>query len=81
MAGSAGPDAFLEPSVPVTYIYAEDDKTINRQGAEWAAARLTGRQLRLIPGSHLPFHSRPAELAQILHDIAQEYAAERESSG
>jgi pimeloyl-ACP methyl ester carboxylesterase len=77
MAGVAGPDAFPEPTVPVTYIHAEDDQMINRQWAEWAAARLTGRPLRLIPGSHSTFYSRPAELARLLDEIASEYITER----
>jgi pimeloyl-ACP methyl ester carboxylesterase len=51
--------------VPSTYILATEDRAV---GQEWSRRRAKeiGADLIEIEGSHSPFYSRPAELADIL---------------
>jgi len=53
------------PDVPSTYILATEDRAV---GQEWSRRRAKeiGADLIEIEGSHSPFYSRPAELADIL---------------
>jgi pimeloyl-ACP methyl ester carboxylesterase len=54
------------PSVPTTYIVCSEDRLVNPDWSrEFAKSRL-GAELVELPGSHSPFMSRPAELAEIL---------------
>jgi pimeloyl-ACP methyl ester carboxylesterase len=55
------------PDVDQAVILATDDRVLNRSWAVAAArARLAGAEPVLLPGSHSPFLSRPAVLADIL---------------
>lgn len=53
------------PEVPSTYILATEDRAV---GTEWSRRRAKemGADLIEVEGSHSPFYSRPAELADIL---------------
>ena len=53
------------PDVPSTYIVATEDRAV---GQEWSRRRAKeiGADLMEIEGSHSPFYSRPAELADML---------------
>ena len=53
------------PDVPSTYILATEDRAV---GQEWSRRRAKeiGSDLIEMEGSHSPFYSRPAELADIL---------------
>jgi pimeloyl-ACP methyl ester carboxylesterase len=53
------------PDVPSTYILATEDRAV---GQEWSRRRAKeiGADLMEIEGSHSPFYSRPAELADML---------------
>lgn len=54
------------PSVPTTSIVCSDDRLVNPEWSrEFAKARL-GAELVQLPGSHSPFMSRPADLAEVL---------------
>ncbi len=55
------------PDVPQTVILARDDRAVRASWAEPAAReRLGGGEPVFLPGSHSPFLSRPAALAEIL---------------
>lgn len=54
------------PSVPTTSIVCSEDRLVNPEWSrEFAKARL-GAELVELPGSHSPFMSRPADLAEVL---------------
>ncbi len=58
------------PDVPQTVILSRDDRVIRASWAEPAARqRLGGRDPVLLPGSHSPFLSRPAALADALANV------------
>jgi pimeloyl-ACP methyl ester carboxylesterase len=54
------------PDVPSTYIRMTEDLTVGGEWAERVARKRLGADLVELPGSHSPFYSRPAELAEIL---------------
>ena len=55
------------PDVPQSVILATDDRAVRHAWALPAArARLDGAEPILVPGSHSPFLSRPAHLAELL---------------
>ena len=60
------------PPTPQSVVLTSDDRVLNR---EWAVAaareRLAGQEPVLLPGSHSPFLSRPADLADVLADEAR----------
>lgn len=63
------------PEVATTYVMMTDDGSV---GQEWSRRVATGRlgaDLIEIPGSHSPFYSRPAELAELLDTLAPQTAA------
>jgi pimeloyl-ACP methyl ester carboxylesterase len=53
------------PSVPSTYILMTGDRSVGNAWSRSAAQRI-GADLIELPGSHSPFYSRPAELAEVL---------------
>jgi pimeloyl-ACP methyl ester carboxylesterase len=58
------------PDVPQTVILSRDDRVVRASWAEPAARhRLGGRDPVLLPGSHSPFLSRPAALADVLAGV------------
>jgi hypothetical protein len=51
-------------------ILARDDRAVRLDAAQEAARMIMdGDEPILIDGSHSPFLTRPAELAQVLHDV------------
>lgn len=75
-AGMAGPSERIPPlSVPAVYIRAEDDHAVSANWSEWAAVEFTGRPAVVIPGSHSPFLSRPALLADVIEDATRGFDA------
>jgi hypothetical protein len=73
-AGIAGPPgAITRPTVPTAYIRAADDHAVAGPWAEFAAELLTGRPPIVIAGSHSPFLSRPAELADVFDDVIKRF--------
>ncbi len=60
------------PDVPQGVILTTEDRVLNQQWAVAAArARLAGTDPVLLPGSHSPFISRPAALADVLDNEAR----------
>lgn len=58
------------PDVTTTYIVCSDDQLVNPDWSrEFAPSRL-GAELIELPGSHSPFMSRPAVLAEVLDAMA-----------
>jgi pimeloyl-ACP methyl ester carboxylesterase len=57
------------PSVPQTYIACHDDRTLTID-FQRALAKERGMDLIELPGSHSPFLSRPAVLADVLASLA-----------
>ncbi len=56
------------PRVDTVYVVCTEDRIVNPvRGREVAQGRL-GAEVVELPGSHSPFLSRPAHLAQLLHD-------------
>lgn len=53
------------PAVPSTYILMTGDRAVGNDWSRSAAARI-GADLVELAGSHSPFYSRPAELADVL---------------
>jgi pimeloyl-ACP methyl ester carboxylesterase len=59
------------PPVPRTYVVCSEDRIVNAdRGRSVARGRLEADLVEL-PGSHSPFLSRPADLANVLHHQAQ----------
>jgi pimeloyl-ACP methyl ester carboxylesterase len=58
------------PDVPSTYIVMSDDRAV---GPAWSrrAATMIGADLIELDGSHSPFYSRPAELADVLASLVE----------
>jgi len=64
------------PDVPQSVILATDDRVVRWEWALPAArARLAGGEPHLLAGGHSPFLARPAELADLLAEIAGAAAA------
>lgn len=60
------------PETPATYVVCADDRLVKPAWAKGVARERVGANLVELPGSHSPFLSRPADLAQVLHDAALE---------
>jgi pimeloyl-ACP methyl ester carboxylesterase len=58
------------PPVPSTYILMRDDRAIGQRWARHNAAERVGAAVVEMEGGHSPFFARPAELANVLRDIA-----------
>ena len=54
------------PEVPSTYILMTDDRAVGPDWSRRVAQERIGADLIELPGSHSPFYSRPAELAETL---------------
>lgn len=60
------------PDVPTSYIVCTDDRTITPAWSRRAAREWLGVEPIELPGGHCPYLSRPAELAEILINLADE---------
>ncbi|MFD6276791.1 alpha/beta hydrolase [Streptomyces sp. NPDC060209] len=70
-AAVAGPMNRVErPTAQSIYIQASEDRSVYETWSTWFAEMLTGRPALRIKGSHSPFLSRPAELADMLETFA-----------
>jgi len=58
------------PAVPSTYIVMSDDRTVGPAWSRRVATERLGADLIELEGSHSPFYSRPAELADVLSGLA-----------
>jgi pimeloyl-ACP methyl ester carboxylesterase len=58
------------PSVPCTSVICSEDRMVGRQWAERVARDRLGADVVELPGSHSPFLSRPAALADVLLRVA-----------
>jgi pimeloyl-ACP methyl ester carboxylesterase len=58
-------DAF--PAIPATYVVCSEDRLVNPDWSRRVARERLNADLVELPGSHSPFLSRPAELAEVLH--------------
>jgi len=54
------------PAVPSTYILMTEDKSVAPDFSRWIARERLGVEAIEMPGSHSPYFSHPAELADIL---------------
>ena len=59
------------PSVPCTFVICNEDRMLGRKWAERVARDRLGAELIELPGSHSPFLSRPAALADVLFQVAE----------
>lgn len=59
------------PDIPSSCIVCADDRTIQPQWLRRAARERLGVEAIELPGGHCPYVSRPAELADVLVDIAR----------
>jgi len=57
------------PDVPMTYVMCQDDAMVNPAWSRRAARERLAVEPVVLPGSHSPFLSRPAELAAVLHAL------------
>ncbi|HLM06339.1 MAG TPA: alpha/beta fold hydrolase [Blastococcus sp.] len=57
------------PDVPSTYVLMTEDRAVGTDWSRRVAATRLGGDLRELPGSHSPFYSRPAELAELLMSL------------
>jgi pimeloyl-ACP methyl ester carboxylesterase len=57
------------PDVPMTYVLCRDDALVNPAWSRRAATERLAVEPVVLPGSHSPFLSRPAELAEVLHTL------------
>lgn len=57
------------PPVPATSVVCRDDRMLGNDWARAVARDRLGAKLVELPGSHSPFLSRPAELAEILLSV------------
>jgi pimeloyl-ACP methyl ester carboxylesterase len=55
------------PDVPMTYVCCAEDALVNPAWGRAAARKRLGVDPVLLPGSHSPFLSRPADVADILN--------------
>lgn len=59
------------PTVESTYVVCTEDRIVNPEWSRRAAPdRLNGDLIEL-PGSHSPFYSRPAQVAELLDQVAR----------
>jgi pimeloyl-ACP methyl ester carboxylesterase len=54
----------------MSWIACADDRTVHPGWQRWAAQARLGVEAEVLPGGHLPFLSRPAELARLLDRLA-----------
>ena len=54
------------PDVACTYVLMSEDRAVNPEWSRRVAHERLGADLVELPGSHSPFYSRPAELADVL---------------
>lgn len=57
------------PAVSSAYIVCADDRMIDPGWSRRVATERLGAELVELPGSHSPFYSRPAALADVLHQL------------
>ena len=57
------------PDVPSTYILMKDDRAVGQEWSRRVVRQRIHADLIELPGSHSPFYSRPAELADVLVKI------------
>ncbi len=57
------------PSVPVTYVVCAEDRMVDPAWSRRVATGRLGAELVELPGGHSPFYSRPAALADALHQL------------
>lgn len=57
------------PAVPTTYIVCTDDQILRPAWSRHTARERLDAALVELPGSHSPFYSRPAELADVLQRL------------
>jgi pimeloyl-ACP methyl ester carboxylesterase len=76
-----GPRPFTEqspleawPETPSEVVLTEDDRAVSSTWAIGAAAGWLGRDPTMLPGSHSPFLSRPAALADVLVESSRSFA-------
>ena len=58
-----------QPTVPSTYIVCAEDQVVHPAWSRRVARERLGASLVELPGSHSPFYSRPAELAEVLDGL------------
>jgi pimeloyl-ACP methyl ester carboxylesterase len=68
-------DAF--PDTPSTYVVCSEDRLVKPDWSRNVARERLNADLVELPGSHSPFLSRPADLANVLHDAASAPSAVR----
>jgi pimeloyl-ACP methyl ester carboxylesterase len=74
--GTAGPPgALARPTAPAVYIRASEDHAVAAPWAEFASELLTEQPPIVIAGSHSPFLSRPAELADVFEGALTRFKA------
>ena len=59
------------PEAPSEVVLTEDDRAVNSSWAVGAAAGWLGHDPVMLPGSHSPFLSRPAALADVLVELSR----------
>ena len=59
------------PDTPATYVVCRDDHLVKPDWSRSVAAGRLGADLKELPGSHSPFLSRPADLANLLCEVAE----------
>jgi Alpha/beta hydrolase family len=57
------------PSVPASSIVCTDDRMVDPAWSRRVATERIGAQVVELPGGHSPFYSRPAALAEVLHQL------------
>ena len=58
------------PAAPSAVVLTDDDRVVNSSWAATAAKEWLGRDAVVMPGSHSPFLSHPAELADVLVEVS-----------
>ena len=58
------------PDVPSEVVLTDDDRAVSSSWAVGAASGWLGHEPLMLPGSHSPFLSRPAALADVLVELA-----------
>ena len=59
------------PSVPTTYVVCSEDRIVGPEWSRRVARDRLNADLVELPGSHSPFYSRPAVLADVLLGLAE----------
>jgi pimeloyl-ACP methyl ester carboxylesterase len=58
------------PRVPSAFVHTSGDELFRPEWARWAARTIVGVEPVELPGGHFPMLERPAELADVLCDLA-----------